>query len=1348
MSISEGSDKKAVKVEKEENLVKARYTGESSESVIIARNIIEARLDMSTSILASIEKLKGRENYASWKFSIENYLALEDLSNCLNGTESDQKKCARAKAAISLSIDRTVFVHIKSAATAAEIWANLTKTFEDKCAARQVTLMRKIMSTKLETSESMEVYVSDIMSTAQTLNDLGFTVTDASLAVFLLCGLPEEYTPFIMALEGMGQSLSSDVIKTKLLQDMSSSSNDEKALLVKNRSRFHKKTTITCYSCKQKGHKSFECPEKKRANSSNKVPNSKDRSKALFAFGARFLSGKFDANSWYIDSGATRHMTMHEDWITGHRKYGNTNIRAANNEVMNVSCSGDVNFNVKLNGKICEVQMKEVLCVPRLTTNLLSVSEITNKGNTVIFYPDKCLIRDMHKNVVATASVVDGLYKLDSDLNAALVAIGAKNTMELWHRRCAHVNLNDLKTMKNGGVTGMSFVDDTDEISCVACCKGKQSRKSFPKGGSRATTLIETIHGDIAGKMECNSIGGSKYCLVLVDDFSRRTFVYMLKSKSEVFDRFCSFKSFVEKQTGLKIKRFRSDNGTEFSSHKFRMFFDRHGIEHQTSIPYTPQQNGLAERTIRTITEKARCMLQDANLGKRYWAEALHTATYIKNRLTSPILSNKSPMEIWTGLKPDISHFRVFGSKAMAFVPKEKRHKFDAKSKEYIFIGYSETQKGYRLIDAKTNAVITCRDVQVIEHDNEFLKNNVHNKSFEFILDIDTDSTEDFVRENSIKQPCERNDNESTTLVDQNNTIQLDESVEEPVNTLNVGANDCVRDSASASAQNSAEEQLRRSERDMKPTQRYQAGFLTNNNEPMKNEPSNVIEAMESDEKEQWTVAMNDEYNSLIKNNTWELVDLPKGSKAIGCKWVFKRKFHENCARLKARLVARGYSQREGIDFNLTFSPVVRYTSIRFLMAMAVKFGWKIDQMDVVTAFLHGDISETIYMHQPEVFDDGSGRVCKLNKSLYGLKQASRQWNVKLNCVLETAGFVRCKKDSCVYVRRNEKSLVVIAVYVDDLLLFYNNDKWKDELKSTLKQNFHMKDLGAATNVLGIRINYNREAGTLSLDQQSYIEDILRKFNMFHCDPVKLPSDPNQKLTKDMAENKIDSNVPYQEAVGCVLYLAQCTRPDISFSVANVSQFNQQHGQAHWTAVKRILRYLKGTLHYKLTYARDTKFDELCGYTDADWASSFVDLKSCTGYAFLWQGAAISWATKKQPTVALSTAESEYMSLSAATQEALWLSQLKKEILGGDWLPLEIFCDNKGAVDLTETGTFSLRTKHISIKHHFIRDCIVKHKIKVTKISTDLMVADNLTKAVAIQKHSFCLKEMGLNTFL
>lgn len=272
----------------------------------------------------------------------------------------------------------------------------------------------------------------------------------------------------------------------------------------------------------------------------------------------------------------------------------------------------------------------------------------------------------------------------------------------------AHVNLADMKRMRNGCVTGMSFVDNEKSEACVACCKGKLSRNPFFKEGSRANRLLEVIHADIVGKMECNSMGGNKYCLILVDDYSRMTFVFMLKHKNEVFDRFCSFKSFVENQTGLKIKTFRSVNGIEFCSNKFKEFFERHGIQHQTSISYTPQQNGLAERTIRTITEKARCMLQDANLNKRYWAEALHTATYIKNRMTSATLDNKSPIEIWTGVKPDISHFRVFGSRAMAFIPKEKRQKFDAKSKEYIFVEYCETQKGYRLMDAKTNEVIVA----------------------------------------------------------------------------------------------------------------------------------------------------------------------------------------------------------------------------------------------------------------------------------------------------------------------------------------------------------------------------------------------------------------------------------------------------------------------------------------------------------------------------------------------------------------------------------------------------------------------------------------------------------------
>lgn len=1375
--------------------------GNSSKTGSLTSNTVNKEeaitFEMSTSLLASIEKLNGRENYSTWKYSIENYLALEELSKCLDGTETDMKKNAKAKAAIALSVDKSVFVHVKSADTVKNMWENLQSTFEDKGVVRKITLMRKIVNTKLESCESMETYVSEIMSTAQKLTDLGFTVSDEWLAVFLLCGLTEEYQPMVMALEGLGKTLSSDSIKTKLLQETSTVT-DEKALFAKKGSKFRRKGDVSCYTCKQRGHKSFQCPTK--SSDSGAKTDSKEKNKALFAFSAVFLSVKYNEHEWHLDSGATRHMTMHEGWIEGTKRYGYGDIRAANNDMMKVICSGDVSCRVNVHGKSSGVTMKDVMCVPGLTTNLLSVSQMTSKGYSVIFLPDMAEIRDKHGSLIATATEVDGLYRLDVDRGTAFTATGKNDSMELWHRRCAHLNLADLRRMRNGGVNGMSFVDSEKSEACVACCKGKQSRNSFPREGSRANQLIEIIHADIAGKMECRSIGGSKFCLVLVDDYSRRTFVYMLKHKSEVFDRFCSFKSLVENQTGLRIKTFRSDNGTEFCTNKFKEFFERHGIQHQTSIPYTPQQNGLAERTIRTITEKARCMLQDAGLNKRYWAEALHTAAYIKNRMTSTILENKSPIEIWTGMKPDISHFRVFGSKAMAFIPKEKRQKFDAKSKEYIFVGYCETQKGYRLMDAKTNEVIACRDVEVIESGNDFLNNDANKKEFEFIILDFIDSSENASSESSVDSRVDESMNDHGVQHGLNN-VAIDPSTAEIEGGVQHGPNNVDQREAVRSSEqmgntsmettrdesdfddtrddltfvpeerigedSTEDQQVRRSDREPRPIERYQAGLLTRQeniddnineffettktsthyaNEPNCDEPKTVKQAIGGSEKLQWKIAMDDEYNSLMTNQTWEITKLPTGCKAINCKWVFKYKQDsDGNLKYKARLVAKGYSQREGIDYVETFSPVVRYSSLRLLMAMTVKFGWKIEQMDVVTAFLHGDISETIYMRQPEAYDDGSGNVCRLKKALYGLKQASRQWNIKLNDVLEKAGFKRCKKDSCVYVRRVGESIVVIAVYVDDLLIFYNNNEWKDQLKSTLKNNFKMKELGNATSVLGIQIEYDRKAGTLSLNQRKYIESVLRKFNMFECDPVRIPCDPNTKLTKDMAPTNVEKveemkKIPYQEVVGSVSYLAQCTRPDILFSVTYVSQFNQNHGLAHWTAVKRILRYLKGTLNAKLTYTKQQKFVDLQGHTDADWASSFCNSKSCTGYAFMWQNAAISWACKKQPTVALSTTEAELMSLSAATQEALWINHLKDEILSDKQPTIELFCDNKGAVDLT--GTYSARVKHMDMRHYFIRDCIQNKQIKVTKIKTDFMIADNLTKAVPIQKHNFCSSNM------
>lgn len=669
---------------------------------------------MSASLLSSIEKLRGRENYSTWKFSMENYLALEDLNCCLTETDAskvDTKKDVKAKSALILSIDKSNYVHVATSKTSKEVWDNLQRTFEDKGAVRKVTLVRKIVNTKLADCNSMQVYVTEIISTAQRLNDIGFVVGDEWLGIFLLAGLSDDYLPMIMAMEGGERALSSDSVKTKLLQETSSSSSHEKAFFAKSRKQnYRKNNNIICYSCRAKGHKSVSCPQKSKDDKA--VAKKKSESSNLAVFSAVFLSGKYDKDDIFIDSGATKCMTMHRDWLTGTKDFDVPHIRAANNQLMKVDCIGAMNFSVKTEGICKEFRVKEVLCVPDLTANLLSVSQITLMGNRVIFHSRGCEIRNAKDELLATASCVDGLFKLDgfrsSSIERALAVASSNESKELWHRRLGHLNEADLERMRKGGVDGISYADTRGSLACVACCRGKQARKPFKRSSSKTKQLLELVHGDLAGKMETASIGGSRYALVLVDDFSRRTFTYLLKYKSETLERFCEFKALVENETGNKIKRFRSDNGTEFCSNWFKRLFKKHGIQHQKTVPYTPQQNGKVERTIRTIVERARCMLQDANLPKHFWGEAVNTATYIKNRTTSVVLNNKSPMEIWTGIKPNVSHFRVFGSKAMMLIPKEKRLKFDAKSKEYIFVGYLETQKGYRLIDEETGTIIAA----------------------------------------------------------------------------------------------------------------------------------------------------------------------------------------------------------------------------------------------------------------------------------------------------------------------------------------------------------------------------------------------------------------------------------------------------------------------------------------------------------------------------------------------------------------------------------------------------------------------------------------------------------------
>jgi hypothetical protein len=470
-------------------------------------------------------------------------------------------------------------------------------------------------------------------------------------------------------------------------------------------------------------------------------------------------------------------------------------------------------------------------------------------------------------------------------------------------------------------------------------------------------------------------------------------------------------------------------------------------------------------------------------------------------------------------------------------------------------------------------------------------------------------------------------------------------------------------------------------------------------------------------------------------SHTWDVTDLPSGRKAIGCKWVFKRKkdAEGNVARYKARLCAKVFSQVHGIDYNETFSPVAKLQAIRTVLALAAKLDLELQQMDVRTAYLNSGLKETIFMGLPKLphtmKNVPKGKVALLRKGLYGLKQAGRNWNTKINKFLTDFGFRRCKSDPCIYRLNRGKSIVFLVLYVDDLILAHNDKKLVTELKSKLGAEYDMKDLGDLCWCLGMQVTRHRPTRTLTIDQSSFAEAILKTFRMDECSPVTTPIVTGSKLTSDAQTDDSDLEKKYRQAVGSLMYLMLGTRPDLAFSVCTLSRFMAKPTAQHWVAMKRVLRYIRGTAELGIVFSGEKESRNLFGYCDSDWGGDTDTRKSTTGYIFFFVGP-ISWNTKRQPTVALSTTEAEYMAACTAAKQAIWLQQLFGE-LGFPQGTTNIFQDNRGCIQLANNPVFHKRTKHIDIRYHFIRELITDMRINLPWISTKDMVADFLTKPLA-----------------
>ncbi|GJX24935.1 retrotransposon protein, putative, ty1-copia subclass [Tanacetum coccineum] len=852
----------------------------------------------------------------------------------------------------------------------------------------------------------------------------------------------------------------------------------------------------------------------------------------------------------------------------------------------------------------------------------------------------------------------------------------------LWHCRLGHISKKCIEKLQHEGLLNSTDIQSLGK--CVSCMSGKMARKPYSHQVERAKDLLGLIHTDVCGPFKIVSRQGASYFVTFTDDFSRYGYVYLLKHKHEVFETFKVFQKEVENQLGKTIKSLSSDRGGEYMSQQFLDHLKKHGIIAHRTPPYMPQTNGVSERGNRTLLDMVRSMMSQTTLPKSFWDYALETAARILNMVPTKKV-DKIPYEVWHGQAPKLSYLKVWGCEAL--VKRDtltKPDKLDPRSFRCIFVGYPKETMGYSFYSPSENKVFVARNAEFFENDLIDLKASGSVEDLEIIQEEDTNPSVD------------------TSL----NHEEDDQEIDEPQSDINP---------------------IRRSTRTRRPTDRlclyidaeeHELGDL--------GEPANYKAALLDPESKKWLDAMNVEMQSMKDNDVWVLVELPPNARTVGSKWLFKKKTDMDGAVyvFKARLVAKGFTQTYGVDYEETFSPVADIRAIRILIAIAAYYDYEIWQMDVKTAFLNGHLSEEVYMEQPEGFVDPKypNHVCKLKRSIYGLKQASRQWNKRFDDEIKKFGFTQNRDEPCVYLKASGSYIAILILYVDDILLMGNNIPMLQDVKSYLGKCFAMKDLGDAAYILGIKIYRDRSKRLIGLCQSAYIEKILKRYSMENSKRGTIPMQEKLKLSKSQgastpAEIQRMQKIPYASAVGSIMYVVRCTRPDVAFAQNMTSRFQQNPGKIHWTTVKNILKCLRNTKDMFLVYGRNMERE----------------------LRVLLTG-------KAQSKVSLLLTDAEYIAAFDASKEAVWI---RKFISGLGIVPtieepISMYYDNTRAIAIAKDHGITKGARHFLAKVHYLRETIEMGDVKIEKVDTEDNLTNPFTKALAYPKHSELTKNIGL----
>ena len=1082
-----------------------------------------------------------------------------------------------------------------------------------------------------------------------------------------------------------------------------------------------------------------------------------------------------------VDSGCTAHIFKHKEFFTSWNEsfqHGSIEIVLADGSVSRnvIKGRGNVAFNVcNSEGSSMKMIMKDALYMPTCEyTGIYSVKKGVDSGDSIAFSREAAYLETPNGQKIPFIHRGNLHF-----LNSVRVKPKTSRTALEWHYILGHLNFKAIHKMPKM-VTGMT-ITHAHRRACLPCIRGKSKQQYSKVPDERAQYPFQFIHTDICGPFDTeDTLGGFKYVLIFVCDFSNFIQVYNLTHKSaatKALKRFLAFtRRFAPNDAKYgAVKRIRSDNAGEYVGHEWQDVCLAEMIHHETSPPYCPWCNGTAERAFGTLTPKVRTMLEATAAPTYLWPQAYKYAAYTYNRCPVDRIGCTPFAKVY-GKMPHVHRLEVFGSQVEALLH-QPHTKLSPRTTPGRFVGF----------DDKCDAPLVYLDEngQIRPFDRIFTVNSPEEdgtkpttpKDLSFLDVVESykhcyKCTKEDLPGASLNNPCTAGnlDRPESVLTPSRGSTTDEAGIGQQTKKMYVSQHDKDNDNDDENNDifnynsnfNDVNNVLdnkndfnvynnHRPKRQRKPPERY--GLPINVNDDDYNNfyenikinnfrvkcygvtsiPDNYNQAINSHEKERWLQAMDEEWQSLITHETFTYVNRPNDKTIIPSRWVYTVKNEvDGSIRYKARWVGKGFAQTWGVNYHDTYAPMSRMTTIRIMMQLTIQNGYIAHQLDISTAYLNAELDCEIYIEPPKGYCQDDSQVCKLNKSLYGLKQSAKLWNDVLNTFMMSLKFNRSRSDLCLYTKSESAGLTFVIVWVDDIIVIGSNLNLVNQFKNSIKAKFKVKDHLQLKYFLGIEFQFTE--GSVRMSQNEYCKSILERFSMTNCNPQDTPCVSNvfDELRSHINSPLLENPTPFRALVGSLLYLQQVTRPDISFITNVLGRQMSKPTDFHMQLGMKVLKYLKGTTDFSLNYTKAPRMD-LIGMCDADYAND-LDRKSMSGYIFTLarNNSPISWTSRKQKTVASSTCHAEYIALDRAVKECIYLQTLLRDIRieGLHHTPANIFCDNASTLSLAKNPVTHDATKHIDTKLHYMRDILKNGYLTIEHIPSKQNMADGFTKSL------------------